>query len=109
MNSVPAPPHAPPYVIPWNALSLDKKLGEGGFGVVFRARWKHENVAVKQMKDGMQGAHERELFVKELQLLQSIKHNRVVQFMGGGCEADGPCFIVTEYMQHGSLLDCLSR
>ena len=109
MNSVPAPAVPPPYVIPRTALRLIKKIGEGGFGIVHLAQWNHEHVALKEMKDGMQGQSERTLFLNELSLLQSLKHNRVVQFYGGDCEDGESCFIVTEFMQRGSLLACLEQ
>ena len=86
-----------------------KKLGEGGFGIVRLAQWNHEHVAIKEMKDGMRGQSERALFLDELSLLQSLKHNRIVQFYGGDCKVGEHCFIVTEFMQRGSLHDCLEH
>lgn len=109
MVSVPAPGMPPPYVIPWAALRPIKKLGEGGFGIVRLAQWNHEHVAIKEMKDGMRGQSERALFLDELSLLQSLKHNRIVQFYGGDCTVGEHCFIVTEFMQRGSLHDCLQH
>lgn len=42
-------------IIPWNEVTLIKKLGEGSFGIVYKGTWKHGGeVAIKQIK-GMLG------------------------------------------------------
>jgi len=39
--------YKPNFEIGFNELILDRKLSEGGYGVVFRGRWKHAVVAIK--------------------------------------------------------------
>ena len=36
--------------IPFQELSYDRKLSEGGYGIVYRGRWKHTVVAIKEIK-----------------------------------------------------------
>lgn len=36
--------------IPFEALQYDRKLSEGGYGIVYRGRWKHTVVAIKEIK-----------------------------------------------------------
>eukprot|EP00727_Mastigamoeba_balamuthi_P002978 m51a1_g12678 putative protein serine threonine (806) ;mRNA; r:118-3810 len=34
----------------WNELEVEKRVGEGGFGVVYKAEWRRQTVAVKEFK-----------------------------------------------------------
>ena len=36
--------------IAFNEISYDRKLSEGGYGIVYRGRWKHTVVAIKEIK-----------------------------------------------------------
>jgi mitogen-activated protein kinase kinase kinase 9 len=38
------------YEISFNDIILDKKISEGGYGIVYRGRWKHTTVAIKEIK-----------------------------------------------------------
>jgi hypothetical protein len=113
-DSVPTPRElaAQPGVIRLNELTIGRQLGKGGFGVVHAAKWKHEDVAVKQIKleliaPGDQRLRAQKEFQAELELLLSIPNRHIVQCYGGSCENE--FLIVTELMERGSLYDCLSN
>jgi hypothetical protein len=36
--------------IPFSELVFDRKLSEGGYGIVHRGRWKYTTVAIKEIK-----------------------------------------------------------
>jgi serine/threonine protein kinase len=36
--------------IPFDQLQYDKKLSEGGYGIVYRGKWKYTTVAIKEIK-----------------------------------------------------------
>ena len=36
--------------IPFDSLQYDRKLSEGGYGIVYRGKWKHTTVAIKEIK-----------------------------------------------------------
>ena len=36
--------------IPFDQLHYDRKLSEGGYGIVYRGRWKYTTVAIKEIK-----------------------------------------------------------
>ena len=36
--------------IPFDQLQYDRKLSEGGYGIVYRGRWKYTTVAIKEIK-----------------------------------------------------------
>ncbi|MQL77992.1 hypothetical protein Taro_010435 [Colocasia esculenta] len=78
------------------------KIGEGGYGPVFKASLDHTAVAIKILRpDAAQGARQ---FQQEIEVLSSIRHPNMVLLMGA-CPEYG-C-IVYEYMANGSLEDRL--
>lgn len=95
-------------VIPWGEITVGRQLGAGGFGVVFAATWRHDDVAVKKIRPELiasQGEAARSEFRRELELLCSLRHRHIVQCYGG--DATDHFFVVTELMERGSLDDCL--
>ena len=63
-DSVRSPPRAPSlfdltapslvqdsaeWLIPWDEIELGRCIGAGSYGEVFRAQWKHTDVAVKRI------------------------------------------------------------
>jgi len=76
--------------------------------VVHRGLWRHDAVAVKQLK--RERCHVEQAaadFLTELQLLATLRHRHLVEFYGAGDTDQGDLFIVTELMERGSLADCL--
>ncbi|KAG6404659.1 hypothetical protein SASPL_136912 [Salvia splendens] len=85
-------------------FSKSLKVGEGGYGPVFKCRLDHTPVAVKVLRpDAAQG---RSQFQQELQVLSCMRHPNMVLLVGA-CPEYG-C-LVYEYMANGSLEDCLNR
>ncbi|KAF8103478.1 hypothetical protein N665_0188s0414 [Sinapis alba] len=78
------------------------KVGEGGYGPVFRGYLDHTSVAVKVLRpDAAQG---RSQFQKEVEVLSCIRHPNMVLLLGA-CPEFG--ILVYEYMAKGSLEDRL--
>ncbi|XP_048428408.1 U-box domain-containing protein 34 [Pyrus x bretschneideri] len=81
-----------------------RKVGEGGYGPVYKCYLNHTPVAVKVLRpDAAQG---RSQFQKEIDILSSIRHPNMVLLLGA-CPEYG--ILAYEYMANGSLDDCLSR
>ncbi|KAJ0257177.1 Kinase with adenine nucleotide alpha hydrolases-like domain-containing protein [Hirschfeldia incana] len=81
-----------------------RKVGEGGYGPVFRGHLDHTSVAVKVLRpDAAQG---RSQFNKEVEVLSCIRHPNMVLLLGA-CPEYG--ILVYEYMAKGSLDDRLFR
>ncbi|XP_072998765.1 U-box domain-containing protein 35-like isoform X1 [Typha latifolia] len=81
-----------------------RKIGEGGYGPVYRCYLDHTPVAVKVLRaDAAQG---RSQFQQEVEVLSCIRHPNMVLLLGA-CPEYG-C-LVYEYMAHGSLDDRLFR
>ena len=104
----PSPAAATPTVPGYDLLA---PLGEGGMGVVWKARQTKLNrlVALKMVL-GEQRAGSKELirFLAEAEAVAAVKHPHVVQVYEYG-EANGRPFLAMEYLPGGSLADRLER
>ncbi|XP_020102437.1 U-box domain-containing protein 51-like [Ananas comosus] len=81
-----------------------RKIGEGGYGPVYKCYLDHTPVAIKVLRpDAAQG---REQFQQEVEILSCIRHPNMVLLLGA-CPEYG-C-LVYEYMANGSLEDRLFR
>ncbi|KAL3690155.1 hypothetical protein R1sor_016464 [Riccia sorocarpa] len=83
------------------------KLGQGGFGSVYRGSIPVEGsnsnllVAVKKVSsDSKQGERE---FMAEVSTVGMLRHRNIVQLLGWCSESQGNYLLVCEYMQKGSL------
>ncbi|CAN0859422.1 U-box domain-containing protein 52 [Linum grandiflorum] len=85
-------------------FSDNRKIGEGGYGPVYRCYLDHTPVAIKVLRpDAAQG---RSQFQQEVEVLSCIRHPNMVLLLGA-CPEYG-C-LVYEYMANGSLDDRLFR
>src|SRR5262249_36263034 len=104
----PAPAAITPIVLGFDLLA---PLGEGGMGVVWKARQVKLNrwVALKMVL-GEQRAGSKELirFLAEAEAVAAVKHPHVLQVDDYG-EANGRPFLALEYLPGGSLADRLER
>uniref|UniRef100_A0A251TAM7 non-specific serine/threonine protein kinase n=1 Tax=Helianthus annuus TaxID=4232 RepID=A0A251TAM7_HELAN len=84
-----------------NNFSMDNKLGEGGFGPVYKGVLEDgKEIAVKRLaKTSTQGLHE---FKNEVILISKLQHRNLVKLLGcciGGAEK----MLIYEYMPNKSL------
>ncbi|XP_019447617.1 PREDICTED: U-box domain-containing protein 35-like [Lupinus angustifolius] len=87
-----------------NLFSESQKIGEGGYGPVYKCYLDHTPVAVKVLRpDAAQGKSQ---FQQEINILSCIRHPNMVLLLGA-CPEYG--ILVYEYMANGSLDDCLFR
>ncbi|MCD9641078.1 hypothetical protein HAX54_026912 [Datura stramonium] len=85
-------------------FSASRKIGEGGYGPVYKCYLDHTQVAIKVLRpDAAQG---RSQFQQEVEVLSCIRHPNMVLLLGA-CPEFG-C-LVYEYMANGSLDDRLFR
>ncbi|KAJ4849206.1 hypothetical protein Tsubulata_025969 [Turnera subulata] len=84
---------------------FEKKIGSGGFGVVYYGQMKDgREIAVKVLtSNSYQGRRE---FSNEVTLLSRIHHRNLVQFLGY-CQEDGRSMLVYEFMHNGTLKEHL--
>uniref|UniRef100_A0A8B9RAW2 Interleukin-1 receptor-associated kinase 4 n=1 Tax=Astyanax mexicanus TaxID=7994 RepID=A0A8B9RAW2_ASTMX len=83
-----------------------RRLGEGGFGVVFKGILSTTPVAVKKLnlEDELELKAQ---FKQEIQTLKRLKHVNLVNMVGYSSDGQHPC-LVYAYMSNGSLLDRLA-
>ncbi|XP_058860036.1 tyrosine-protein kinase HCK isoform X1 [Acipenser ruthenus] len=92
------------WEIPRESLKLEKRLGAGQFGEVWMATYnKHTKVAVKTMKPGTMSV---EAFLDEANLMKMLQHDKLVK-LNAVVTKEEPIYIITEFMEKGSLLDFL--
>ncbi|KAL5199318.1 hypothetical protein ABZP36_020521 [Zizania latifolia] len=81
-----------------------KKIGEGGYGNVYRCTLDHTEVAVKVIQQD--SSDKIDEFLREVKILSQLRHPNLVLLLGF-CPEIG-C-IVYEYMENGSLEDQLFK
>ncbi|KAF7456397.1 TKL protein kinase [Cryptosporidium felis] len=94
------------FEIPAGELSLKCRIGEGGYGKVYKALWVSRGitVAVKAFRRRDKVALARE-FYSELTIISRIRHPNVTLFLG---VVMSPLYcLVTELVPNGSLFDLL--
>ena len=91
------------YQIAHKDLKLtEKKLGSGGFGVVYLGSWQHVDVAIKQLHVTSLDASESQDLLTEAGVMAGLRHPHVVQLYGVVTER-APYCMVMEYLSGGSL------
>ena len=86
------------------SIQLVKKIGAGQFSDVWMGIWNRTTeVSVKTPKPDSTEASD---FLKEAALMKKLKHQNLIQLYGV-CTKEGPIYIITELMKHGSLLEYL--
>ncbi|KAK0143716.1 Interleukin-1 receptor-associated kinase 4 [Merluccius polli] len=85
------------------------RLGEGGFGTVYKGFVDHKPVAVKKLspEEDILVEELRRQFQQEIQTLKTLKHQNLVDMVGFSCDGDYPCLVYV-YMANGSVLDRLA-
>ncbi|KAG5534439.1 hypothetical protein RHGRI_022538 [Rhododendron griersonianum] len=85
-----------------NNFDQKNKLGQGGFGVVYRGHLHDENleVAVKWFsRETIKGEDD---FLAELTIINRLRHKHLVRLLGW-CHKNGKLLLVYDYMPNGSL------
>src|SRR5262249_9721813 len=86
-------------------------VGQGSFGVVYRARDPELDrvVALKTHRlGGLAPAHEVDRFLREARSAAQVHHPNVVAVHDAG-QLDGLCYLVSEYVQGTTLTSLLAR
>ncbi len=106
------------FYIPFEELTIIKKVGEGAFGEVYLGYWNKKKVAikkyffVKKYKD-----HQNKMFynlkailikyIKEINIISNLRHPNLVLYMGASLSNNHNCYLVMEYVNNGNLFEFL--
>jgi eukaryotic-like serine/threonine-protein kinase len=85
---------------------IEATIGEGGMGVVYRARDIKLNrpVAIKFLSESLADADARRRFQREAQMASSLDHPHILTVHDAG-EFEGRQYLVTEFVDGGTLSD----
>ncbi|OMJ95254.1 hypothetical protein SteCoe_1469 [Stentor coeruleus] len=96
----------PCFEIDYSELALDPEpIGRGGYGIVFKGKWRGTTVAIKKMKPEASADRYND-FIQECQTMLTIRHPNIILFMGA-CTIQPNICLILEYCGNGSLWDIL--
>lgn len=105
--------HSACFEIPYEELEfLGEQIGRGGYGTVYRSKWRGTVVAVKKMKVEQPVPHDKYSeflsirYSDECQAMASLRHPNIVMFLGACTKPPNLC-IVLEFCSRGSLWEVL--
>ncbi|KAH0951432.1 hypothetical protein HN011_009385 [Eciton burchellii] len=87
--------------IDYNEIGTEQVVGKGSFGVVWKGKWRGQDVAVKHINS----EGERKAFTVEVRQLSRVAHPNIVKLYGA-CTKNPVC-LVMEYAEGGSLYNVL--
>ncbi|WCJ32870.1 Concanavalin A-like lectin protein kinase family protein [Euphorbia peplus] len=85
-----------------NNFDEKNKLGQGGFGVVFKGVLPDENVPVAVKKFSRDNLKSQDDFLAELTIINRLRHKNLVRLLGW-CHKNETLLLVYDYMPNGSL------
>jgi hypothetical protein len=81
-------------------------IGSGGYGVVYKVKYRDMFAAMKVLRQPADDAFMWE-FEREIKFMQTVRHPNIILFLGAGRTRDGAPFIVSEFVSRGSLRELL--
>ncbi|KAI7734744.1 hypothetical protein M8C21_002997 [Ambrosia artemisiifolia] len=85
-----------------NNFDERRKLGQGGYGVVYRGILPEDNVEVAVKWFSRESLKGEDDFLAELTIINRLRHKHLVRLLGW-CHKNGKLLLVYEYMRKGSL------
>jgi len=101
--------HLRPFIIDFDSLVLNSKIGTGAFAEVFEGEWLHLPVAIKVLNEfgptSTSKAAQRDVLLQEVGVLTKLRHPNIVLYMGVCIDLDQPLCVIVELFEGGNLLD----
>jgi mitogen-activated protein kinase kinase kinase 7 len=94
--------------IPHDDVKVATCISRGGFGLVYSGTFNRRRVAIKRIRPELSAEIKYiESFLKEICLMASLQHPRIVEFVGVAWDSLRNLSAVTEFMECGDLRDVL--
>ena len=90
-----------------SAFTLNRKLGEGGFGCTYYARRKSDGLEVCLKMIRLKNGISQRQIAREATVLSELNDPHVIHYYGSFAESN-VLFIMMEYAQEGSLKDLIN-
>jgi len=85
-----------------NKFTNDRKLGQGGFGAVYKGYFFDQDLAVAVKKISRGSRQGKKEYVTEVKIISQLRHKNLVKLLGW-CHDKGEFLLVYEFMPNGSL------
>ncbi|CAA2982709.1 probable L-type lectin-domain containing receptor kinase [Olea europaea subsp. europaea] len=85
-----------------NSFDEKNKLGQGGYGVVYKGFLANENLEIAVKWFSRESIKGQDDFLAELTIINRLRHKHLVKLLGW-CHKNGKLLLVYEYMPNGSL------
>ncbi|CAI9753287.1 unnamed protein product [Fraxinus pennsylvanica] len=85
-----------------NSFDEKNKLGQGGYGVVYKGVLDKENLEIAVKWFSRESIKGQDDFLAELTIINRLRHKHLVKLLGW-CHKNGKLLLVYEYMPNGSL------
>ncbi|KAG9414799.1 hypothetical protein AC1031_008214 [Aphanomyces cochlioides] len=89
--------------IPFDDLAFIKIIGRGASGEVIKASYLGTNVVCKRIRRDAISLASIQRFREEIELMSSLRHPNIVQFIGASWDNCSNVCMVLEYMEHGDM------
>ncbi|TYZ62846.1 hypothetical protein PybrP1_005517 [[Pythium] brassicae (nom. inval.)] len=98
------------YRIPSGDIKIGKAIAKGGFGVVHVANYNGDTVVVKKiLPDKASDDRSLAAFLDEIKLCSTLRHEKIVSFVGVTWNTLSDMAVVLEFMPNGDLEQLLRR
>lgn len=95
-----------PWEVDFDEIEILEKIGQGGFGVVYKGLWRGTTVAVKKLIQEEMDDSSYQEFLKEIETMSKLRHPQIVLFLGA-CLTPPHICILTEFLERGNLAEVL--
>lgn len=95
--------------IDYDEVEEGAKLAAGGFGTVYKAKWRGITVALKKMHAQDITEEEKELYNREIRLMKLLNCPYIVTYIGSTHVKGQPVCLMMEYVQKGALTQHLEQ
>lgn len=96
-----------PWELDTSEVTLERKIGSGSFGEVWKGEWAGIEVAIKKISKAGISDKELKAFREEIEIMTKLRHPNILQFLGACLSPE--FLLVTEYAENGSLYSLLQN